>query len=131
MRSNTASDNRRAARRRAILNRYKRRKGCVDCGYKADHRALEFDHVDETKKVKTVASYCYASWVVIKRELEKCVIRCANCHAIRTHKKHYRARLVELADTTVLETVASALRVRVSHRVPQDRISLNARSHGL
>lgn len=62
-------------------------KGCVDCGYKQDHRALQFDHIIETEKTRTVASCCFASWDVIKREIAKCVIRCANCHAIKTHER--------------------------------------------
>lgn len=74
-----------ASHKRDVLNRYKRRKGCVDCGYKKDFRALEFDHVDEATKIRTVASCCYSSWVVIKAEVAKCVIRCCNCHAIITH----------------------------------------------
>jgi hypothetical protein len=61
----------RAARTRAIIGRYKRMKGCVDCGYKANAHALEFDHVNETTKVKTVGSMMYSSLKKIKVEIAK------------------------------------------------------------
>lgn len=84
----------RAAHRRKVLARYKRMKGCVDCGYKANSDALEFDHFPGTKGNKTVASLLYNSWTRIKEEISKCVIRCANCHAIITLERK-RAGLVE------------------------------------
>lgn len=81
------NDTRRAAYRRRVVNRYKRIKGCVDCGYDAHWDALEFDHDDNSQKRDTVASLMYASWAVIKAEIAKCVVRCANCHAIRTRTR--------------------------------------------
>lgn len=80
----------RATHRRRVVARFKRMKGCTDCGYKTHPAALEFDHVDEASKRDTVASLMYASWSVIKLEISKCVIRCANCHAIRTVERKYR-----------------------------------------
>ena len=58
--------------------------GCIDCGVK-DHRVLDFDHVRGEKKFNI-------SWAVINAkamksilpEIEKCDIRCANCHRIAT-----------------------------------------------
>ena len=73
--------------RRKVVNRYKRMKGCVDCAYKANHDALEFDHVDGSQKRCTVASLMHHSWAVIKAEIAKCVVRCANCHAILTRAR--------------------------------------------
>lgn len=82
-----ANDTRRAAHRRKVVNRYKRIKGCADCGYKNHWDALEFDHLDNSKKRHTVASLMHCSWNTIKTEMAKCVIRCANCHAIRTRAR--------------------------------------------
>ena len=56
---------------------------CVDCGYHDHLDALEFDHVRGEKKFN-VGSMLHVSWNVIKEELDKCALRCANCHAIRT-----------------------------------------------
>jgi hypothetical protein len=80
----------RATRNRKIINRFKRMKGCVDCGYKAHYDALEFDHIDETTKTRTVGSMMYSSLEAIKVEIRKCVVRCSNCHMIRTRHRNYR-----------------------------------------
>ena len=73
-----------ARRKREIVGRYKRMKGCIDCGYNKHAAALEFDHVDSSTKTRTVASLMYHSWNKIKEEIAKCEVRCANCHAIKS-----------------------------------------------
>ena len=93
---------RRVNHKRAVLARWKRRKGCIDCGYRASSDALELDHRPGEKKICTVASLMYRSWDAIKTELSKCTVRCCNCHAIKTAER--KRLLVELADTLVLET---------------------------
>lgn len=57
---------------------------CVDCG-QDDVRTLEFDHVkgEKTTEVTRLARGG-ASWENIQKEINKCVVRCANCHKIRT-----------------------------------------------
>jgi hypothetical protein len=57
---------------------------CVDCG--EDHIAtLDFDHVrPQEKSFKISGSYMFL-WRYLKKELDKCSIRCSNCH----RKKHY------------------------------------------
>lgn len=77
----------RADYKRSVLARYKTVKGCVDCGYRGHHSALEFDHLPEFEKNRTVASMMYSSWDVIKAELAKCEILCSNCHSIRTYTR--------------------------------------------
>lgn len=72
-----------------MLAQYKLEKGCIDCGYNKDARALEFDHIDNsgkpyTGKQRTVASLMYRSWETIMKEVAKCEVVCCNCHAIRT-----------------------------------------------
>jgi hypothetical protein len=80
--------NRVASHKRLVVNRWKRRKGCVDCGYKANYDALELDHLFGKKgNYRTVASLMYASWKAIKEEIAKCEVVCANCHAIRTRQR--------------------------------------------
>lgn len=53
---------------------------CVDCG-ESDQRVLEFDHVRGTKlmAVATMLSRC-ASIEKVFDEINKCEVRCANCH---------------------------------------------------
>lgn len=75
---------RRVARVRAFLAEYKVEKGCIDCGYNKHFAALEFDHVVGIKK-SSVASL--VSWRAIMEEISKCVVRCANCHAIRHNEE--------------------------------------------
>lgn len=82
----------RAARKREIVNWYKRRKKCCDCGYNDNPHALEFDHLDPSQKSRTVASMMNFSWERIKEEIAKCVVRCANCHQIKSvqeRRDHY------------------------------------------
>lgn len=73
------------AKIRAFLNETKLAAGCMDCGYKSHPAALHFDHV-RGKKVRNLANMY--SMPQVLRELEKCEVRCANCHAIR----HYFER---------------------------------------
>lgn len=59
---------------------------CVDCG-ESDPIVLEFDHVRGTKKKNVSRMACGStySWTAIKIEIDKCDIRCANCHRRRHH----------------------------------------------
>lgn len=86
----------RAKLKRKMVADYKVEKGCADCGYNADPRALEFDHINNdgtfgSGKQRTVASMMYSSWEKIMEEIAKCEVVCCNCHAIRTHKRRKKA----------------------------------------
>ena len=73
------------ANKRAFLLGYAQRTGCKDCGL-SDPRVLEFDHREQTSKVHAVAhmvSFSY-SYERIIAEIDKCEVRCANCHKLRT-----------------------------------------------
>lgn len=63
-------------------------KACIDCGEK-DPIVLEFDHRVSKTKFKIVAKMLsgHYSWKSVLGEIEKCDIRCANCHRRKTYKE--------------------------------------------
>ena len=74
-------------RNRAFVDRYKRLHGkCTDCGI-TDPRVLQFDHLSDKKNDVSSMIYCGNSIKVIKAEIRKCEIRCANCHTIITAER--------------------------------------------
>ncbi len=63
-------------------------KKCIDCGEK-DPIVLDFDHRDPKTKLKNVARMLsgHWSWESVYKEIEKCDIRCANCHRRKSYKQ--------------------------------------------
>jgi hypothetical protein len=60
---------------------------CVDCG-ETNPVMLDFDHRDPALKKGNIGSLAAAKpWHIVRREIEKCDVRCANCHARRTAKQ--------------------------------------------
>lgn len=80
-------------RRKAAINRkhtnrvrlwnYLKANPCVDCG-EDDYLILQFDHRDQDLKVFGIKDSLDFSWERLKSEIEKCDVRCPNCHARRT-----------------------------------------------
>lgn len=72
---------------------------CIDCG-ETNPVLLEFDHNSGKNKRGDVSRMIcdgYA-WTTILTEIQKCSVRCANCHRLRTtrqlmHAKHLAFRL--------------------------------------
>ena len=55
-----------------------------------DPVVLDFDHRDEKEKKYNISEMVLRfqkAWVTIEEEIEKCDIRCANCHRRRTAKQ--------------------------------------------
>jgi hypothetical protein len=71
-------------RNREIVREHLSQHPCVDCG-NGDVRVLDFDHVRGIKR-GNMCDLVRGSFGVqtIMREIEKCEIRCANCHRIKT-----------------------------------------------
>ena len=68
------------------------------CGYDRCIEALEFHHIDPTKKDFGISSKGYArSWEKVKNEIERCVLLCANCH------RGFHAGKLQLSQATVIE----------------------------
>lgn len=80
------SAKRRDANRRYVFE-YLLKHPCVDCG-ETHPIMLEFDHVRGKKRMaisQMLSSYSIDS---IQKEIEKCEIRCANCHRRKTAKEN-------------------------------------------
>ena len=65
---------------------------CVDCG-ESKTIVLEVDHVRGVKKnnVSDMVNQSY-SFKTIQKEIDKCEVRCANCHRIVTHERRENIR---------------------------------------
>ena len=87
-------------KQRAILHRAKSKKRnarfvrdyllrhpCIDCG-ETDPIVLHFDHV-RGKKEGNISKGVHTAWSLEKLalEIEKCEVRCANCHLRKTAKE--------------------------------------------
>ena len=67
------------------VNDYKVKKGCAHCGYTRWKKAvsLDFHHENREDKIINVSSHWKTSWKQyekMKKEMEKCIVLCANCH---------------------------------------------------
>lgn len=60
---------------------------CVHCGYDKSMRALHFHHSDPKKKEFEISHRMRRSWESVAKELEKCELICANCHAEKHDNK--------------------------------------------
>jgi hypothetical protein len=75
-----------AAESRARIWAYLREHPCIDCG-ESDAAVLEFDHVrDKQADVSQLVSNG-VSWALIASEIEKCEVRCVNCHIRKTARE--------------------------------------------
>ena len=92
------------ARKRAVTDRQRNRgfvleylssHPCIDCG-ESDPIVLEFDHRDLGSKINAVSRLIYTSTLnAVQAEIEKCDVRCGNCHRIRTTSQFGSYRLGE------------------------------------
>jgi hypothetical protein len=71
-----------------LLYEYLLEHPCVDCGA-SDPVVLEFDHVTGDKR-NSIANYVRSgrSWNRIFSEVQKCEVRCANCHRRVTARRN-------------------------------------------
>ncbi len=53
---------------------------CKICGYNRCRNALEWHHIDPTKKEVEPSKVFSRSWENVVKELDKCVLLCSNCH---------------------------------------------------
>jgi len=75
-------------KRRKLIDDYKLSKGCSVCGYNKYPAVLEFHHPNNDKEF-IVAKLLQHKLETLKKEMGKCIILCANCHA-ELHAKERR-----------------------------------------
>lgn len=70
---------------------------CSCCGYNKCMDALEFHHLDPSVKEFRLGTHRTHTLSKIRKELEKCILVCSNCHA----EIHYKMRHDNKIDSTV------------------------------
>lgn len=85
-------------RNRNFVREYLEKNPCVDCG-NDNLVVLDFDHV-RGEKVANISKMVSTgrSLSSLLREIEKCEVRCANCHRIVTHQRRQQERTKEGID---------------------------------
>lgn len=88
----------RNVKRRAVICevlREAKTRPCRDCGKTYPYWVMDFDHVRGKKKFSLAHAAGSASIEVIKLEIKKCEVVCANCHRDRTHRRMVSSRGVQ------------------------------------
>lgn len=69
---------------------------CINCGYNKNLSALHFHHVDPSKKEfkLDLRKLGNSSMKVLLKEIDKCLLLCANCHA-EEHNPEYTLENVQ------------------------------------
>lgn len=70
---------------------------CLICNYDKCNAALDFHHVDPSKKESVLGQLWTRNWDDINRELQKCILLCCRCHT-ELHAGFIDAPVSELAD---------------------------------
>lgn len=87
-----ARDAKSYAKRLVWLLEYLNGHPCVDCG-ETDPVVLDFDHLRD-KSFDIGAGIHDKSWKAVLAEIEKCEVRCANCHRRQTALRGGFARVM-------------------------------------
>lgn len=62
---------------------YLKKHPCVDCG-ESDPLVLEFDHIKDKRKAVSRLVSMHVSTDTLQKEIDKCEVRCCNCHRRKT-----------------------------------------------
>lgn len=78
----------RLSENRKLYLSYLKGQSCIDCG-ENNPIVLDHDHRDDTIKIESISKMMTLGygWDTVLIEINKCDIRCANCHRIRTAKQ--------------------------------------------
>ena len=85
---------------------------CEICGYNKNISALEFHHLDPNEKDFTISG-TKCGWNDLQKELDKCIMICANCHR-EIHNPHSTSE--NLSHLIQLHDVKTELKKEVSKR---------------
>lgn len=101
---------------------------CVDCG-EEDPVVLEFDHRAGKRAAIVDLMRSHASWEDVLAEIQKCDVRCANCHRRRTARArgHYR-EFTRANETALRETDGPRLRATPDGHDPSTSSFVGKRS---
>lgn len=72
---------------RGVILEYLTTHHCIDCG-ESDPIVLEFDHRSDKEFTISHFPHCGGSVQRLLAEIDKCDVRCANCHRRKTAKNH-------------------------------------------
>ena len=77
-------------------------KPCTDCKQTFPICCMHFDHKEGTNKKYNIGSMFahHYSRELIEKELSKCELVCANCHAIRTQKRRIGSGISKISENT-------------------------------
>lgn len=77
------------------IEKYLTEHSCVDCGNN-NPIVLDFDHV-RGEKIASLSEMKKDGWSLkaIIEEIDKCEVRCANCHRIRHHNERLNATVAQ------------------------------------
>lgn len=105
---------------------------CEICGYDRNMDVLEFHHLNPEEKEFAISASFNKSWEVIKAELDKCQMLCANCHRELHSQEHKYVSIEEYEKwiTPISEQErksrehVSTLKYQEKERLKQERIAL-------
>ena len=55
---------------------------CKNCKCIKHDVIFDFHHIDPSKKEYTISKIYHLKWEIIKKELDKCIMLCSNCHRL-------------------------------------------------
>ena len=102
-----AKQQERALKRKLELIEYKGGK-CECCGYDKNCTALEFHHINPEEKDFQLDSRRLSNTNIdkLKKEVDKCVLLCANCHREIHHPEYNKEKIESLLGNFAAKTVS-------------------------
>ncbi len=103
--------------RNFINNEKLARDHCIDCDRKVtpeNFQAFDFDHKPAEKKWKSVSVMCNVRWEeapLVFFEMDKCELRCRNCHRIITEKRRREKQTHKEMKQITIDIIKKALDV--------------------
>jgi len=73
------SDKRQTERNKKIIKDIKEKSCCIKCG-ESHPATLDFHHINQNEKEFTIAAGLSKSLKSLKKEIDKCIVLCSNCH---------------------------------------------------